>query len=559
MAVEYFKKGGIGVGAFNFKDLAEIKKGTKDYLDKQLLTFEGNNLFYFDKSDTASADNGGTVLVDGKGRRLKRVWDEHTGLSVDFFGAKADGSDDSGAIQQAMYAMAATGLKVKFTAGKTYYVASPINIPIGLANTARFLEIEGYGAKIKATTAVSIFNRMPVDSTEANAGMNEGVIIKGIDFIGNGTAGQKGIFLGASYGSRVEDCHFQNLDTACEFAFCLMGTIDNCRATNCITDNFILTTGNGYWTGATNINSQSNTSTIRACRVFGKLGATSHYKIIASSGVVLYDCISEGANPQHAVYYNTTGISVVKMFQIKGFHLENTPSVSGFYLRGTGGIIEIDGIFYQYAQQLINNVSDSSTTVMLKNMPWFVAGTTIRYSGTGSMYRLEMCATDFLKASTWINTSNVDTAELPFYFWGTSIAANSGNFYGSNQPFTYGVRTDYNKGSIYNTTDQGVKAGIRFNFNSHGNSPLLVDKRNHTIDLTGTTVKAGETISVVKTIVPYAQSGVVYSWNGAYTTENICVTARWKTGNDIYITITNYEAFDVALGNIFLRAETMSA
>lgn len=76
--------------------------------------FDGaNGLFRRDDTDTTSADNDGTILVDAAGRRWKRVQVGH--VNVRWFGAKGDwngtastGADDTAAVQAAINALGAT-------------------------------------------------------------------------------------------------------------------------------------------------------------------------------------------------------------------------------------------------------------------------------------------------------------------------------------------------------------------------------------------------------------------------------------------------------------------
>lgn len=77
--------------------------------------------FEYDPSDTTSADNGGTIIVDASGKRWKRIFDGE--ISVLWFGAKGNGvADDTAAIQAAIN----SGKSVFFPAG-TYNCGSAIN------------------------------------------------------------------------------------------------------------------------------------------------------------------------------------------------------------------------------------------------------------------------------------------------------------------------------------------------------------------------------------------------------------------------------------------------
>lgn len=76
--------------------------------------------FIRDDTDVASADNGGTVIIDGNGKRWKRVFAGQ--VNVQWFGAKGNGvADDTAAIQAAVN----TASAVVFPSG-TYIISSKV-------------------------------------------------------------------------------------------------------------------------------------------------------------------------------------------------------------------------------------------------------------------------------------------------------------------------------------------------------------------------------------------------------------------------------------------------
>lgn len=63
----------------------------------------GGGTFYFDSTDTKTADDGGMCIVTASGKRWKRVMDNVNNLNVTHFGAIPDGVTDCSAACMAMY------------------------------------------------------------------------------------------------------------------------------------------------------------------------------------------------------------------------------------------------------------------------------------------------------------------------------------------------------------------------------------------------------------------------------------------------------------------------
>jgi hypothetical protein len=79
-----------GLRAVTTPSLTEIYQ-TTDY---------GGGQWYYDSTDTTSVDNIGTIVVSTNGKRFKRIFDDQ--LSVTWFGAKGDGSDETIIIEKAI-------------------------------------------------------------------------------------------------------------------------------------------------------------------------------------------------------------------------------------------------------------------------------------------------------------------------------------------------------------------------------------------------------------------------------------------------------------------------
>jgi hypothetical protein len=109
----------------------------------------GGGLFALNGSDSTSADNGGTIIVDVSGRRWYRSGARNSVLNVMWFGAKGDGTtDDTAAIQAAITAAITVGGVVHAPPGK--YVISGTGLSLSMTSLAdnanNRVSIEGAGS-----------------------------------------------------------------------------------------------------------------------------------------------------------------------------------------------------------------------------------------------------------------------------------------------------------------------------------------------------------------------------------------------------------------------------
>lgn len=97
--------------------------------------------FVVDAGDTASTDDGGTIIVGADGRRWKRIRDEASVANVMWFGAKGLGPTSAAEDRDAFARAFASGAKkVIIPCAPVYYQVKEIDVPAGV-------EVEGIGKK----------------------------------------------------------------------------------------------------------------------------------------------------------------------------------------------------------------------------------------------------------------------------------------------------------------------------------------------------------------------------------------------------------------------------
>lgn len=111
----------------------------------------GEGIFLYNASDTTSADNGGTIIVDGSSRRWYRQGTNVTLWSVKWFGAKGNtvinattgavtsGTDDTTAIQNAITACTAAQRTLLIPGGH-YRISASFTLTRGVRITGDYVE-----------------------------------------------------------------------------------------------------------------------------------------------------------------------------------------------------------------------------------------------------------------------------------------------------------------------------------------------------------------------------------------------------------------------------------
>lgn len=120
--------------------IASLRSGSVSTSQNYFITDPGKEgLFYYDAKDASSADNGGTVIVNGT-RRFKRMYSGM--LDVRWFGMKGDWNGSAGTENSAAFKAAIAAAKkdeVLLVPAGQYYVNSSIAMPNVLTKKVNFL------------------------------------------------------------------------------------------------------------------------------------------------------------------------------------------------------------------------------------------------------------------------------------------------------------------------------------------------------------------------------------------------------------------------------------
>jgi hypothetical protein len=107
--------------------------------------------FYRDDTDTSAADNGGTVIVDGAGRRWKRL--NIGAVDLAWFEPAGDGTTDDTTALQKWTAAAGINAVLWMPPGKTYLVSSTVALLSGQTLLANGSTIKRAAQRVTTTTA----------------------------------------------------------------------------------------------------------------------------------------------------------------------------------------------------------------------------------------------------------------------------------------------------------------------------------------------------------------------------------------------------------------------
>lgn len=311
------------------------------------------------------------------------------------FATTSDNYDNT-AIRYALSMMSnALGTRTLMFESKTYWLSRTCELPISYntgGNPRGMFIIDGQGANLRksGTSQFNYFQRIPADNTVAtNTYIDNAFTFKNFKADGSGgvwqNSGYAFLYLGATYGSIVENIFLQNFDTGLRMEFCMGATINNIFTNNIKSYSVWLRPGS--WTGAALANASSNVCQISHIRVFDTLNQIAGIAVQDSDTTVITSCVIEGTgSPQYGILWDSLNATVAPNVRIQDHHIETACSKAAIYLRPrSGGRHIVDNIYVQYAQNLVAcEYYSGYPDVYIANIPTHVSGVTFLNVGTGT-------------------------------------------------------------------------------------------------------------------------------------------------------------------------------
>lgn len=319
------------------------------------------------------------------------------------FATTADYYDNT-AIRYALYMMGSSaGYQSLNFEAKTYWLSRSCELPVTYAtggNPRNMFIIDGNGANIRkvGVDQFDYFRRVPSTNTDAvNIYINTGFTFKNFKADGSGgtwqSSGYSFLFLGATYGSIIENIFLQNFDNGIRLEFCMGANVTNIFTNNI--KSYSLWIKPGSWTGAALTNASSNVCEVSHIRVFDSINQIAGIAILDSDTSVIRQCIVEGTGtPQYGILLDSLNSTVAPNGVIEDCHIETVCTKGAVYVKPRSSTsINVNNIYVQYAQNIVAMEaaafpSSAYPKVVINNIPYWPTGSTFLNIGTGNKWDL---------------------------------------------------------------------------------------------------------------------------------------------------------------------------
>jgi len=303
---------------------------------------------------------------------------------------------DTTAVRYALSMMSTTaGHQTLTFEPKTYWISKACELPIRFVsggNPRGMFIIDGQGANIRkaGTDQFNFFQRIPANNSDANNFyIDNAFVFKNFKADGSGgvwqNSGYAFLFLGATYGSKIENLFLQNFDLGVRLEFCMNSHTDNIFTNNI--KSFSVLVQPGSWTGGSWQTAASNASEVSHVRVFDSLNQTAGIAVKGADTCFIRNSIIEGTgSPVYGILYDSLQATTAPNVRIQDHHIETACSGAAVYLRPkASGRHIVENIYIQQAQTIVAcEYYNGYPDILISNIPFYVTGSKFLNVGTGT-------------------------------------------------------------------------------------------------------------------------------------------------------------------------------